>query len=94
MRNLRRNDKPAVAGVPPQEFLTNSRLTYLSNRDVVKRGSSERAQSKSKNGLKHVRSAEGQVFERLAKQAEIFHNIQRQKKEFLDQSVMHPKTGR
>lgn len=32
--NLRRNDKPAVAGVPPQEFLTNSRLTYLTNRDA------------------------------------------------------------
>lgn len=32
--NLRRNDKPAVASVPPQEFLTNSRLTYLTNRDA------------------------------------------------------------
>jgi len=31
---LQRNDKPAVGGVPPQEFMTNSRMTYLSGRET------------------------------------------------------------
>jgi hypothetical protein len=43
-------------------------MTYLSGRDAI---------PKQKNALKNARSAEGQVFERLAKQAEIFHNIQK-----------------
>lgn len=32
--NLKRTDKPAVAGVPPPEFMTNSRLMYLTNIDA------------------------------------------------------------
>ncbi len=33
---MKRTEKPAVGGVPPQEFLTNSRMTYLSNNDLNK----------------------------------------------------------
>ena len=74
--NLRRNDKPAVAGVPPQEFLTNSRLTYLTNRDAQSRENT-RNNFRERAASKHHESAEGQVFVRLAKQAEIYHNLQR-----------------
>jgi hypothetical protein len=91
--NLRRNEKPAVAGVPPQEFLTNSRLTYLSNRDAQSRAAHSR-DPRARAVSKHHESAEGQVFVRLAKQAEIYHNLQRQKKELQDQSTVHPKSGR
>ena len=63
---LRRNEKPAVAGVTPQEFLTNSRLMYLTNRDAKSREPHSR-ERRAGAAAKHHTSAEGQVFVRLAK---------------------------
>lgn len=89
----KRTEKPAVGGVPPQEVLTNSRLTYLTNRDAAQKHSNRTAGSNNAV-LRSAKSAEGQVFERLAKQAEIYHNLQKQKKDLQDQSTVHPTTGR
>ena len=89
-------EKPAVGGVPPQEFLTNSRMTYLSNTESGLSKSMQggkRNLAKSVSTQKMVKSAEGEVFERLAKQAEIYHNIKKQKKELNDQTVTDPTTG-
>ena len=49
--------------------------------------------AKSVSTQKMMKSAEGEVFERLAKQAEIYHNIKKQKKELNDQDVTDPSTG-
>ena len=91
--NLRRNEKPAVAGVPPQEFMTNSRLMYLTNRDAKSKERSlehnQRGSSKNNN-----QTNESKVFVRLAKHAEIYHNLHRQKRELQDQCTIHPKSGR
>ena len=65
----------------------------MTNRDAQSKDhlSKER---KEKAASKNYASAEGQVFVRLAKQAEIYHNLHRQKKELQDQSIIHPRSGR
>ena len=84
--NLKRNDKPAVAGVPPQEFLTNSRLVYLSNRDAKsrERSAENNANNRSRGDSKNGSTNESKVFVRLAQQADIYHNLQKQKRELQD----------
>ena len=50
-------------------------------------------QNTSSKAIPVAQSAEGEVFERLAKQAEIYHNVQKQKREFNEQDLTDPKTG-
>lgn len=66
---------------------------YLTNRDAKTKEPHSR-ERRAGAAAKHHASAEGQVFVRLAKQAEIYHNLQRQKRELQDQSIIHPKSGR
>ena len=91
--NLKRNDKPAVAGVPPQEFMPNSRLMYLTNRDAKSKERSQDAKQRA-NSKNNNQSHESKVFVRLAQHAEVYHNWHRQKRELQDQSTIHPKSGR
>ena len=79
-------ETPAVGGIPPQRSVTNSRMAYLSHKD--------NAPKQKKTTLNSVRSQEGQVFERLAKQAEIHQNMMREKKQQLDSSIIDPETGK
>ena len=66
-------------------------MTYLTGNDLSLQTKSQH--NASNKVLKTTKSAEGQVFERLAKQAEIYHNIQKQKRELKDQDMTDPKTG-
>ena len=70
--------------------MTNSRLAYLSNTEglqasLIADGAPAQNQSKGSKSnlvtLSAVRSEEGQVFERLSKQAQIYQNLKKEKKE-------------
>ena len=78
-----RTEKPAVGGIPPQKSVTNSRMAYLSNREVG-------PPKQKKQTLASVRSQEGQVFERLPKQAEIYQNLKKEKKDLVEGNNVDP----
>lgn len=73
-----------------QELLTNSRMTYLAGNESATLKTPGNISTK---GLKNAQSAEGQVFERLAKQAEIYHKIQKKKRDHNDNDIIDHKTG-
>ena len=62
-------------------------MAYLSNREAA-------PPKQKRTTLTSVRSQEGQVFERLAKQAEIHQHILKEKKQLVDSSIIDPSTGK